>query len=80
MDSKVTKFDKNMSAVTFAEAGEFETAAEFLQEERTEKEAVNPIAKKKPYAGMVISGAVSLFSVALLCWVGCAALLRRPAP
>ena len=60
MDSKVTKFDKNMSAVTFAEAGEFETAAEFLLEERTEEEAVNPIAKKKPYAGMVIFGAVSL--------------------
>lgn len=60
MDSKVTKFDKNMSAVTFAEAGEFETAAEFLQEERTEEEAVSPIAKKKPYAGLVIFGAVSL--------------------
>ena len=49
-----------MSAVTFAEAGEFETAAEFLQEERTEEDAVRPIVKKKPYTGMAIFGAVSL--------------------
>ena len=67
MDSKVTKFDKNMSAVAFAEAGEFETATEFLQEELAEIEAVkNPAAKKKPYTGMIIFGAVSLSGYAVL--------------
>ena len=61
MDSKITKFDKNMSAVAFAEAGEFDTAAGFLQGEQAEALAAeNPIAKKKPFGGMVIFGAISL--------------------
>jgi hypothetical protein len=63
MGSRVTKFDKSMSAVTFAEAGEFETAKEFLGEEPQalkEKKPVGADAKKKPYAGMLIFGAVSL--------------------
>jgi len=50
-----------MSAVTFAEAGEFETATEFLQEKgREPATAKKPAGKKKPYAGMVIFGAISL--------------------
>jgi len=61
MDPKATKFDKTMSAVTFAEAGEFETASEFLQEEAVAAEAApSPAVKKKPYKGMVVFGALSL--------------------
>ena len=61
MDSKITKFDKNMSAVAFAEAGEFDTAAELLQGKQEEAVAAeNPIAKRKPLGGMVIFGAISL--------------------
>jgi hypothetical protein len=61
MDSKITKFDKNMSAVAFAEAGEFETAAEFLQKDQTEAVAAKkPIRRKKPFGGMLIFGAISL--------------------
>lgn len=66
MDSKVTKFDKNMSAVAFAEAGEFETAAELLKEEPLAAKATNPAAKKKPYVGVVIFGALSLSGYAAL--------------
>ena len=67
MDSKVTKFDKNMSAVTFAEAGEFETATEFLHEEQAEIEAVkSPAIRKKPIGGMIIFGALSLAGYFLL--------------
>lgn len=62
MESKLTKLDKNMSAVTFAEAGEFDTANEFLQEEAAgEQVKESPAAvKKKPYRGMIIFGALSL--------------------
>ncbi len=61
MDPKPTKFDKEMSAVTFAEAGEFDTATEFLQEEEAGTEAAKkPIVKKKPVGGMIIFGALSL--------------------
>jgi hypothetical protein len=67
MDSEITKFDKNMSAVTFAEAGEFETATEFLQEEQAEVKPVkSPVVKKKPYGGMIIFGAISLAGYFLL--------------
>jgi hypothetical protein len=67
MDSKLTKFDLNMSAVTFAEANEHETAAELLKKEQHEQKEKSPVAKKKPYAGMVIFGALSLSGyVALL--------------
>jgi len=38
----LTKFDRLMAAVAFAEEGEFETAREFLQEtDRTEKRPTN---------------------------------------
>jgi hypothetical protein len=67
MDSKLTKFDLNMSAVTFAEANEHETAAELLKKEQYEQKEKSPVAKKKPYAEMVIFGALSLSGyVALL--------------
>lgn len=61
MDSKLTKFDKEMSAIAFAEAGEFETASELLRDEEVKTApAKSPIEKKKPYRGMVIFGALSL--------------------
>jgi hypothetical protein len=63
MSSRMTTFDKQMSAITFAEAGEYETAKEFLRREPQAAKAKKPVpagAKKKPYAGMVIFGAISL--------------------
>jgi hypothetical protein len=67
MDSKPTKFDKKMSAVTFAEAGEFDTAKEFLQDEEAEAQtATSPVIRKKPIGGMVFFGAVSLTGYVLL--------------
>jgi hypothetical protein len=47
----LTKFDRLMAAVAFAEEGEFETAREFLQEtDRTEKRPTNrpEMRKKQP--------------------------------
>lgn len=48
-DALLTKFDKLMAAVTFAEEGEFETAREFLRkEERTGARPVHrPELRKK---------------------------------
>ena len=60
MEAKLTKFDKKMSAVAFAEAGEFETAAEFLKEDPVAENSPEFAGKKKPYGGMVIFGALSL--------------------
>ena len=61
MGSNLTNFDKSMVAATFAEAGEHETAAEFLEENQAEAaDRQKPAAKKKPYAGMAIFGALSL--------------------
>jgi len=61
MESRLTKFDKQMFAVTFSEAGEHETAAEFLQQEPKAVKQKEPVgARKKPYTGMVIFGAISL--------------------
>ena len=66
MDSKVTKFDKNMSAVSFAEAGEFDTASDFIQEKAAAAKTPAPAAPTKPYRGMVIFGALSLAGYAAL--------------
>lgn len=61
MDSTVTRFDRNMSAAAFAEAGEFETAKEILRQQPQAVKEKKPVgAKNKPYAGMVIFGAISL--------------------
>ena len=68
MKSEINDLDRHMSAVTFAEAGEFETATEFLQEGQEEAATVKkPVAKKKPFGGMIVFGALSLAGyVALL--------------
>ncbi len=63
MNSRVSMFDKQMSAVTFAEAGEYETAKDFLRGDAQAAKQKKPLpagAKKKPYAGLVIFGAISL--------------------
>ena len=71
MKTEINDFDRHMSAATFAEAGEHETAVEMLQEEDAGTEAakspkIHIERKKKPYVGMVIFGAVSLSGYAYL--------------
>ena len=56
------KFDKNMTAITFAEAGEYETARQVLAEPEQKVQGV----KGKPVLPMVIFGAVSLALYAVL--------------
>ncbi len=60
MSSELTNFDRNMAAVAFAEAGETETAKEFLVEKKAAEKNPEPAGKKKPYGGMIIFGALSL--------------------
>jgi hypothetical protein len=63
MNSRMTTFDKQMSAITFAEAGEYDTAKDFLRQDSQAVRAKKPVpagAKKKPYVGMVVFGAISL--------------------
>jgi len=66
MSSKLTSFDRNMAAVAFAEAGETETAKEFLAEKKAAAKKPEPAGKKKPYGGMIIFGAISLTGYVLL--------------
>jgi len=69
MKTEVNDFDRHMAAATFAEAGEFETATEFIQEGKDgvkREKTPAPATRKKPYAGMVIFGAVSLSGYAAL--------------
>lgn len=47
----LTKFDRLMAAVTFAEAGEFETAREMMKEEkRTDRHTQRPEMRKQQTA------------------------------
>ena len=67
MKAELNDFDRHMSAVTFAEAGEHETAVEMLQKEKGGIETAKIlVTKKKPYTGMLIFGAVSLSGYAAL--------------
>jgi hypothetical protein len=67
MKTELNNLDRHMSAATFAEADEHETAVEILNEGQAEVETVKtPVAKKKPYTGLVIFGAVSLAGYAFL--------------
>lgn len=63
---KMNEFDTDMSAVTFAEAGEHDTARQIMEESEQEQEGRIPVRKKKPVAAMVIFGALSLSLYAVL--------------
>lgn len=63
MSARVTTFDKHMPAAAFAEAGEHETAKDFHRPEPQPVQQKKPApvsAKKKPYLGMLVFGALSL--------------------
>jgi len=55
----ITTFDKNMTAVAFAEAGEHDTARQIGK-------SPAPAAKSKPYLKTIIFGAVSLSAYYML--------------
>lgn len=61
---KQNSFDKHMSAITFAESGEHETARQILNEIQQEKKV--PQAAGNPWARVIILGAVSLLSYGVL--------------
>jgi len=57
---EMNEFDKDMTAVTFSEAGEHETARQVMAEADQKKEGRKPVAKKKPVLQMVVFGVISL--------------------
>ena len=59
------EFDRDMTAATFAEAGEHETAQQILADSN-QKQPVQATAKKKPVVPMIIFGAISLSLYAVL--------------
>jgi hypothetical protein len=63
---KLSQFDKTMVAMTFAEAGEHDTAKEFLAGSTGPRKALSPVAKKKPVLTMIIFGAISLTGYVVL--------------
>lgn len=64
----ITTFDKNMSAVAFAEAGEYDTASQILGDNATKRvgKSPAPTAKRKPYLKTVTFGAMSISAYILL--------------
>lgn len=65
---ELTSFDKTMSAATFAEAGEHETAKEMLEQGTSPEKMGAPSrkSKPKPYGKTIIFGAISLSAYILL--------------
>ena len=63
---KLNEFDKNMLAVTFAEAGEHETALKALSEARQEEHNKVAVRKNKSVMQMMVFGAISLSLYAIL--------------
>lgn len=57
---KLSQFDKTMVAMAFAEAGEHDTAKDFLGGATGQRKAPSHAAKKKPVLSMLIFGAISL--------------------
>ncbi|MFH1021221.1 MAG: hypothetical protein V1782_11535 [Pseudomonadota bacterium] len=64
----ITNFDKNMSAVAFAEAGEYDTARQILGSKATKQygKSPAPAAKSKPYLKTIIFGTMSLSAYYML--------------
>ena len=63
----ITTFDKHMSAVAFAEAGEHNTARQILGAKAKKQSGKSPApAKRKPYLKTIIFGAVSISAYVLL--------------
>jgi uncharacterized integral membrane protein len=60
MNTKITDFDKEMSAITFAEAGEHAIAREMLGASPAMKAAASETLKKKPYLAAAVFGAISI--------------------
>lgn len=58
--SKPNQFDKQMSAVSFAEAGEHDTATQILNEAEPSGRSHLARPKKKPYLSMIIFGILSV--------------------
>ncbi len=57
---KLSQFDKSMVAMAFAEAGEPDTAREFLGGSTGPQKSHSPLTKKKPVLSMLIFGAISI--------------------
>jgi hypothetical protein len=60
MSQQLSDFDKNNSAIAFAEAGEHDAARKIIGEGGAPARAKVVSRKKKPYAGALIYGAISL--------------------
>ncbi len=63
-----TAFDKNMSAIAFAEAGEHDTARQILGKTTQKQSSKSPAppAKSKPYLKTIIFGTMSISAYVLL--------------
>lgn len=63
----ISTFDKNMSAVAFAEAGEHDAARRILGGNAAKQHGKSPApAKSKPYGKTIIFGTVSISAYVLL--------------
>lgn len=64
----ITTFDKNMSAIAFAEAGDHDTARQILGTNATKQHSKSPAptVKRKPYLKTIIFGGMSISAYVLL--------------